>query len=94
MPLQPCPECQTLVSESAQACPKCGRPHPTAKRASRANQLAGSWGFVVLAVIGTVAFMYVCRSEPSLVGMAFLVGMTPVIMAVKHLASVLKRKEW
>lgn len=94
MALQPCPDCHMLVSDSAPACPNCGRSHPTAKRAGKTNQLAGSWGFVALAVIGMIIFMFFCRSDPSLVGMSFLIGMTPVIMAVKHLVNVLKRKEW
>jgi len=94
VPLQHCPECQTLVSESAPICPKCGRPHPTAKRPSKADQLAGSWGLAILAVAGTGGFMYVCRSEPSAMYTALLLGLSVVIIAVKHLADVLKWKQW
>lgn len=94
MPLQPCPECQTPVSDSAKVCPKCGRPHPMTKRAGKADQLAGSWGLVVLAVLGTGCFMYVCRSDPSAMFLALLLGLIVVIFAVKHTADVLKRKEW
>lgn len=94
MPFQPCPECQTLVSESANLCPKCGRPHPTSKRAGKADQLAGSLGLVVLAVVGTGCFMYVCRSDTSAMYLALLLGLIIVIFSVKHTADVLKRKEW
>lgn len=31
-----------LVSESATACPKCGRPHPTRKRINKSVQAVGS----------------------------------------------------
>lgn len=48
MPLQPCPECQTLVSESALLCPKCGRPYPARKRANRNAETVG--GLVVLGI--------------------------------------------
>jgi predicted tellurium resistance membrane protein TerC len=49
---------------------------------------------VILAVVGTGGFMYVCRSEPSAMYLALLLGLTVVIFAVKHIADVFKRKEW
>lgn len=94
MPLQPCPGCHTLFSESATLCPKCVRANPTAKRTGKADKLAGSWGLVVLAVVGTGFFIYVCRSDPSAMFLAQSLGLIAVIFAVKHTADLLKRKDW
>lgn len=51
MPLQPCPECQTLVSDSATACPNCGRPHPTRKRMNKSVQAVASLLVVALGML-------------------------------------------
>lgn len=96
--LHPCPECQTLVSQSARACPKCGRPNPTQRRASKASQLGAVWGVVALGVVIALFGLFLFFDSYGLyhsAGTALLwVGALVVIAGFKLIADVAKRKEW
>lgn len=52
MPMHPCPDCRTEISDAAKACPKCGR--PVKKNLFARILFIGAGVFIVLAVIGSL----------------------------------------
>jgi hypothetical protein len=65
VPLQPCPECQTPVSDSATVCPKRGRPHPTRKRVNKSVQAVASLLVSGLGIVGFMASEWAYQAERS-----------------------------
>lgn len=98
MALHPCPDCRTMVSPNAVACPGCGRPYPARKRTSQAGQVGAA--VITLGIGGMMSFlgflmMLSQSSESQSAGGTFLLlGIAVIMIGVGLLAYVLKRKDW
>ena len=59
MPLRPCPECNTEVSDQARACPKCGHPLKTPDKAAKIRQFSPSFAAIFNFLLPGVGYLYV-----------------------------------
>jgi len=100
MALNPCPECQTLVSLNATACPKCGRPYPARKRSSKAAQFGAAWSTVGIGVLIMLGGLALFSNGPGdgvsqeAGGKFMMLGFAIVLMGFWLVAYVAKRKDW
>lgn len=100
MPLEPCPDCQTLVSKSATICPKCGRSWLGRKRSSKAAQLSAAWSTVGIGVLielgGVTLFSKGPGDGVSQEGGAkfMMLGFAIAVGGVSSVAYVARRKDW
>ena len=100
MPLEPCPDCQTLVSRSAAICPNCGRSRPGRKRSSKAAQLSAAWSTVGIGVLILLGGFTLFSKGPgdgvSQEGGArfMMLGLAIAVGGVSLLAYVARRKDW
>lgn len=80
MPTIPCPDCQTVVSDRAAACPKCGRPIKAARTTGRITEAAGT--ILVVAGIGIAYWGSQQSSDPIMAGgvIAFAAGLIVFIV--------------
>lgn len=98
MALSPCPECQTLVSLNATACPKCGRPYPARKRTSKAAQFGAAWSTVGIGVLimlfGLALFSRGDGLSQEAGAKFMMLGFAVMILGFWLIGYVAKRKDW
>lgn len=98
MALCPCPDCRTMVSPNATACPNCGRPYPARKRTSKAGQVAVAvftTGFGgALSLFGLLMILSGPGISQDAGGTFLLLGLGVIMVGVFLLIYVLNRKDW
>lgn len=100
VPLEPCTDCQTLVSKSAAICPNCGRSWPGRKRSSKAAQIGAAWSTVGIGVLIVLGGFTLFSKGPgdgvSQEGGAkfMMLGFAIAVGGVSLVAYVAQRKDW
>lgn len=72
MPAIPCPDCKGTVSDSAETCPHCGRPHPGMTKGQVAKMQEDAGCAILLGIVWLAHAAYVAWKWNFFMGVASL----------------------